>query len=123
MRRPGIALIIVGALAALFTGRTQSRSLADARLHASVDIDPRGMFIYRYTVENGARSAAGVWKLTISLPMGVARAGDPIGVSAPQPGWRAIAGTDATAGWEAIQDASSVLPKDTLAGFFITSHD
>jgi hypothetical protein len=83
------------------------------------------MFIYRYTVENGARSTAGIWKLAIdiSLPMGVSRAGDPVGLSAPEPGWRGIVGTDATAHWEAIGDASVVLPKGTLAGFSITSHD
>ena len=124
MRRPAIALIIVGVLVVPFTGRTQSSSLAAARLHASVGIDSGGVFTYRYIVENGARSTAGVGKLAIdiSLPMGVARAGDPIGVSAPQPGWRAIVGTDATARWEAIQDASLVLPNHTLAGFSIASH-
>jgi hypothetical protein len=83
------------------------------------------VFIYRYTVENGARSTAGIWKLAIdiSLPMGVSRAGEPVGLSAPQPGWRAIVGTDATARWEATRDASLVLPKHTLAGFSITSRD
>jgi hypothetical protein len=124
MRRPAIALIIVGALLAPLTGRTESPSLVAARLHASVGIDSRGVFIYRYTIENGARSTAGIWKLAIdiSLPVGVARAGDPIGLSAPQPGWRAIVGADATAHWEAIGDASLVLPKHTLDGFSIASH-
>src|SRR5205807_9020454 len=122
MRRPAIALIIVGILVVPFTGGAQSPSLAAAQLHASVEIDPRGVFTYRYTIENGAGSTAGIWKMLIRLP-GVARAGEPVGVSAPQPGWRAIVGVDATARWEAIQDASSVLPKHTLAGFSITSHD
>ena len=124
MRRPAIALIIAGVLGAPFTGRTQSPSLVAARLHASVGIDSQGVFTYRYTVENGARSTAGIGKLVIdiSLPMGVGRAGDPVGVSAPQPGWRAIVGTDATARWEAIQNASLVLPNHTLAGFAIASH-
>jgi hypothetical protein len=124
MRRPAIALIIVGALLAPLTGRTESPSLVAARLHASVGIDSRGVFIYRYTIENGARSTAGIWKLAIdiSLPVGAARAGDPIGLSAPQPGWRAIVGADATAHWEALEDASLVLPKHTLAGFSIASH-
>jgi hypothetical protein len=83
------------------------------------------VFIYRYTVENDARSTAGIWKLAIdiSLPTGVSRLGEPVGLSAPQPGWRAIVGTDAMAHWEAIRDASSVLPKHVLAGFSITSHD
>ena len=125
MNRPAIALIVVGALLAPLPGRTQSPSLVAARLHASAGIDSRGGFIYRYTVENGARSTAGVWKLAIdiSLPMGASRAGEPVGLSAPQPGWRAIVGTDATAHWEAIRDTSVVLPKHTLGGFSITSHD
>jgi hypothetical protein len=55
--------------------------------------------------------------------MGVSRAGEPVILSAPQPGWRAIVGTDAMAHWEANQDASLVLPTHTLAGFSITSHD
>jgi hypothetical protein len=125
MRRPAIALIIVGALLAPLTGWTQSPSLVAARLHVSVGIDSRGVFTYRYTVENGARSTAGIWKLAIdiALPMGVSRAGEPVVLSASPPGWRAIAGTDARAHWEANRDASLVLPKHTLAGFSITSHD
>jgi hypothetical protein len=125
MGRPATTLIIVGALIAPLTGRTQSPSLVAARLHASVGIDSRGTFIYRYTVENGAGSTAGIWTLAIdiSLPMGASRAGEPVGLSAPEPGWRAIVGTDATAHWEAIRDASAVLPKHTLAGFSMTSHD
>jgi hypothetical protein len=124
MRRPAIALIVVGALLAPLTGRTQSSSLLAAKLHASVEIDPRGGFIYRYTVENGARSTAGIEKLTIDIswPVGVARAGDPIAASSPQPGWRALVGTGATAEWEAIQDTSVVPPNHALAGFSIASH-
>ena len=125
MSRPAIASITVGVLLAPLTGRTQSPPLVAARLHASVGIDSRGVFIYRYTVENGARSTAGIWKLVIDIssPMGVSRTGEPVGLSAPQPGWRAIVGTDATAHWEATRDASLVLPRHTLAGFSITSHD
>ena len=125
MRRPAVALIIVGALLAPLTVRSQSPSLVAARLHASLGIDSRGAFIYRYTVENGARSTAGIGKLAIDIssPVGVARAGDPIGLSAPQPGWRATVGADATVHWEATQDASFVLPTHTLAGFSIASHD
>jgi hypothetical protein len=125
MNRPAIALIVVGVLLAPLTGRTQSPSLAAARLHASAGIDSRGLFIYRYTVENGARSTAGIWELAIdiSLPIGASRAGEPVGLLAPQPGWRAIVGTDATAHWEAIRDTSLVLPKHALGGFSITSHD
>jgi hypothetical protein len=125
MRRPAIALIVVGALLAPLTGRTQSPSLVAARLHVSVVIDSRGVFTYRYTVDNGARSTAGIWKLAIdiALPIGVSRANEPVVLSAPQPGWRAIIGTDERARWEATRDASLVLPKHTLAGFSVTSHD
>src|ERR1700682_3657545 len=125
MRRPAIALIIVGALLVPLTGRTQSPALVAARLHASVGIDSRGVFIYRYTVENDARSTAGIWKLTIDIawPMGVSRVGEPVGLSAPQPGWRAIVGTDATGQWEATRDAGLGLPRAIFAGLSVTSHD
>jgi hypothetical protein len=124
MRRPAIALITIGGLLAPLTGRPQSPSLVAARLHASAGIDSQGVFIYRYTMENGARSTAAIWKLAIdiSLPKGASRAGEPVGLSAPEPGWRSIVGTDATAHWEAIREASWVLPKHSLAGFSITSH-
>jgi hypothetical protein len=118
-------LIVVGALLAPLTGRTQSSSLVAARVHCSVEADSRGGFLYRYTVENDARSAGGISKLAIdvSSPAGVTRAVDPISLSAPLPGWRAAVSADATARWEAIQDASVVLPKHTLTGFSIASHD
>jgi hypothetical protein len=124
MRQPAIALFVVGTLLTPLTGRTQSPSLVAAKLHASVEIDPRGGFIYRYTVENGARSTAGIGKLAIDIswPVSVARAGDPIAASSPQPGWRVIVATDATAEWEAIQDTSVVPPKHALAGFSMASH-
>ena len=35
-------------------GRAQSPSLSAPRLQASVEIDPRDVFIYRYALENGA---------------------------------------------------------------------
>ena len=125
MKRPAIALMVVGALAAPLIGQPESPSLIAARLHASVGIDSRGGFTYRYTVENGARSTAGIGKLAIAIPspMGVARGDKQIGLSAPQPAWRATTGTDAMVHWEAIQDASLVLPKHTLAGFSVASHD
>jgi hypothetical protein len=150
MRRPAITLMVIGVLVAPLIGQAQSPSVSDARLHVSVEIDSRGVFVYRYAVENGARSTAGVWKLTvdISLPEGaskpsaigltpgpgylaelsgvnsnaVARGGVPVGLSAPQPGWRTTVSTDASARWVAIQDASLVLPTQRLAGFSIASH-
>src|SRR5262249_3434021 len=53
-------------------GRAQSRSLSAPRLQASVEIDSRDVFIYRYALENGAASTAAIWRLTIdiSLPAG-----------------------------------------------------
>jgi hypothetical protein len=131
-------------------GRAQSPSLSAARLRASVEIDPHGVFVYRYAVENGAGSTAGIWKMTIdiSLPAGAStpsasglahgagyfpepsvagknpRAGAavPVGLSAPQPGWSTTVGTDATARWVAAKDTSVILPKQRLAGFSLASH-
>jgi hypothetical protein len=132
-------------------GRAQSLSLSAARLQASVEIDPRDVFIYRYALENGAASAAAIWRLTIdiSLPAGASRpsavgvahgpgyfvaelsapgrtlaTGEAIavGLSAPQPGWRTTVGKDATARWIAVNDAALISPKKRLAGFSLTSH-
>ena len=132
-------------------GRAQSRSLAAPRLQASVEIDPRGVFIYRYALENGAASTVAIWRMAIdiSLPPGTSRpsafgvAHGPgyfvaelsvpgrslttseaiaVGLSAPQPGWRTTVGTDATARWIAVNDAALILPKQRLAGFSLASH-
>jgi hypothetical protein len=46
----------------------------------------------------------------------------PVGLAAPQPGWRTTVGTDATARWVAVKDTSLVFPKQTLAGFSLASH-
>ena len=56
-------------------GRAQSPSLSALRLQASVEIDPRDVFIYRYALENGAASTAAIWRMTIdiSLPAGASR--------------------------------------------------
>jgi hypothetical protein len=145
-----IVLMAISVQIAPRIGRAQSPSLSSARLHASVEIDPRGAFVYRYTVENGAGSTAGISKMTIdiSLPAGAStpsasglahgagyfaelsaagsnrRAGAavPVGLSAPQPGWRTTVGTDATARWVAANVTSLVLPKQRLAGFSLASH-
>jgi hypothetical protein len=132
-------------------GRAQSPSLAALRLQASVEIDSRDVFIYRYAVENGAASTAAIWRMTIdiSLPVGSSRpsalglahgpgyfAADlsvsrrtlttgeaiAVGLSAPQPGWRTTVGTDATARWVAVSDAAFISPKQRLAGFSLVSH-
>ena len=145
-----IPLMAIGLLTATVVGRAQSSSLAAAQLHASVNIDSKGVFVYRYTVENGARSTAAIWKMTIdiSLPAGARKpsaiglapgpgysAGSsglgkdlvkgeavPVGLSAPQPGWAATIGTDSTAGWVATRDVSLIAPARRLSGFSIASH-
>ena len=132
-------------------GRAQSPSLSALRLQASVEIDPRDVFIYRYALENGAASTAAIWRMTIdiSLPAGASRpsafgvahgpgyfvaessapgraltTGEAIvvGLSAPQPGWRTTVGTDATARWVAVNDAARISAKQRLAGFSLASH-
>src|SRR5262245_55597800 len=146
MRR--LATIVIMLMVILPTGpglgRAQSPSLSAPRLQASVEIDPRGVFIYRYALENGAASTAGIWRMTIdmSLPAGASRpsasgvAHGPgyfvgessvpgrtltrgeaiaVGLSAPQPGWRTTVGTDATARWIAVNDAARISPKRRLA--------
>ena len=132
-------------------GRAQSPSLSAPRLQASVEIDPRDVFIYRYALENGAASTAAIWRMTIdiSLPPGASRpsasgvAHGPgyfvaelsapgrtlkirdaiaVGLAAPQPGWRTTVGTDATARWIAVNDAALIAPKQRRAGFSLASH-
>ena len=128
-------------------GRAQSPSLSAPRLQASVEIDPRDVFLYRYALENGAASTAAIWRMTIdiSLPAGASRpsavgvahgpgyfvapgrtlkTGEAIavGLSAPQPGWRTTLGMDATARWMAVNDAALISPKQRLAGFSLASH-
>ena len=132
-------------------GRAQSASLSAPRVHASVEIDSRDLFIYRYALENGAASTAGIWRMTIdiSLPAGASRpsavgiahgpgyfvaelsapgrtltTGEAIavGLSAPQPGWRTTLSADATARWIAVNDRARISPKQRLAGFSLASH-
>jgi hypothetical protein len=145
-----IVLMAISVPIAPRIGRAQSQQLSAARLHASVEIDPHGVFLYKYSVENGASSTTGIWKITIdlSLPAGASapsasglahgpgyfaepstggrnpKAGVaiPVGLSAPQPGWRTTVGADAAARWVAINDKSFVAPKQRLAGFSIASH-
>ena len=147
----GIMLMTVTLPAGPGVGGAQSPSLSAARLQASVEIDPRDVFIYRYALENGAASTASIWRMTIdiSLPPGASRpsalglahgpgyvvaessvpgrtltTGEAIavGLSAPQPGWRTTIGTDATARWIAANDAALIAPKQRRAGFSIASH-
>jgi hypothetical protein len=150
MRRLAIVLMAFSVPIGPRVGRTQSLSLSGARLHASVEIDSHDVFVYRYIVENGAASTAGIWRMTIdiSLAAGASRpsaiglangpgyfaessaigrnskAGEtvPVGLSAPQPGWRTTVGTDATARWIAITNTTLVFPKQRSAGFALASH-
>jgi hypothetical protein len=149
-KRPVLAALAFSVFAAAIMGRAQSPSVSAARLHASVQFDSHGVFVYRYTVENGAGSTEGVWKIAIdiSLPPGASKPSAaglvpgpgyvaasstrgsnamtrevvPVALSAPQPGWQTTIGTDGTARWVAIKDASLILPKQRLAGFSIASH-
>jgi hypothetical protein len=148
MKRLGIVLMAIAMPMTLRIGQAQSPSLSAARVHAAVELDSRNVFVYRYTVENGAGSNAGVWRLSIdiSVPAGAsmppaaglvhgagffdtpsgralkASAAVPVGLSAPQPGWRTTVATGATARWVAAQDKSLVLPKQRLTGFSLVSH-
>ena len=121
MKRLAIVLLAIGVLFGSRSGLAQSRPLS-ARLHVSVAIDARDVFIYRYTVENGAGSTTGISQMTISLPAGAGEATRG-SLAAPQTGWRATVGADATARWVAVNEASFVRPKQKLAGFSLTSHD
>jgi hypothetical protein len=132
-------------------GRAQSPSLSAPRLQASIEIDSRDIFIYRYALENGAASTAAIWRMTIdiSLPAGASRpsavgvahgpgyfvaelsaqartltTGEAIavGLSAPQPGWRTTVGTNATARWIASNDSALIRPRQRLVGFSLASH-
>src|SRR5687767_2052022 len=78
MRR--LATIAITLMAVTMTtgpglGRAQSPSLSAPRLQASVEIAPRGVFIYRYALEDGAASSAAIWRMAIdiSLPAGAPR--------------------------------------------------
>lgn len=148
-----IAVILMAVTLPIGTGlgRAQSLSLSAPRLQASVELDPRGVFIYRYALENGAASTAAIWRLSIdiSLPAGASRpsgsgvahgpgyfvaeltapgrgltTGEAIavGLSAPQPGWRTTVSTDATARWIAANDVARISPKQRRAGFSLASH-
>ncbi len=119
MRRLALVLLAISVPIAPRSGRAQPPSLSAARLHASVEIDSHGVFVYRYTVENGAESTVGISKLTIDMP---SKAVPIFGMSAPQPGWRTTIGADATARYVAVNGASLVLPNQRLAGFSLASH-
>jgi hypothetical protein len=131
-------------------GQAQPPSLSAARLHVSVARDAGDVFVYRYTLENAAGSNAGIARMVIdiSMPAGASAPSAaglkngpgyfvtspgavkslktgvpvPVGLSAPQPGWRTTVGTDATARWVSADDKSLVLPKQRLGGLSLTSH-
>ncbi|RPI51751.1 MAG: hypothetical protein EHM55_18195 [Acidobacteria bacterium] len=149
MKRLAILLTAISLPIDAGAGRAQPPSLSAARLHVSVEVDAHNVFIYRYSLENGAGSNAGIWKLTIdiSLPAGAsapsaaglahgagyfapssaagrnpkADGAVPVALSAPQPGWKTTVGTDATARWVA-QNTSLVFPKQRRNGFSLASH-
>jgi hypothetical protein len=149
-KRPVVVALALSVFAAAIMGRAQSPSVSAARLRASVQFDSHGVFVYRYTVDNGAGSTEGVWKITIdiSLPPGASRPSAaglvpgpgyvaessargsnvmtrevvPVALSAPQPGWQTTIGADGTARWVAVKDASVIFPNQRLAGFSIASH-
>src|SRR6267142_2201244 len=73
---PTIVLMAIALPIATRTGRAQSQQLSAAGLHASVEIDPHGVFLYKYSVENGPGSTTGISKITIDLSV-------PAGASAP----------------------------------------
>jgi hypothetical protein len=149
MRRLATAWLALGVLIVTGIGEAQSRLLSAARVHASVQIDQNDLFVYQYIVENGAGSAAGITRMTIeiSLPVGASMpsttrlahgagyfaesapgkgpkpgATIPVGLTAPQPGWRTTVGADATARWVASDHSSFVLRQQRRTGFSIASH-
>src|SRR4051794_34271238 len=105
------------------TAQSQSSSLPAARIHASVEMNSAGQFVYRYAVENGERSAAGIGTLAIDVASapGVPLVRDPIRLFAPQSGWRARVSADARAQWDAIKETDAVQPKNTVGGFSLVS--
>jgi hypothetical protein len=142
MRRLAIVLMAISVPIAPHMGRAQSPSLSAARLHASVELDAHDVFVYRYTIENGAGSTAGISRMSIDIalpprvpkPSAVGLANGPgyfaessadtvpVGLSAPQPGWKTTVAADATARWVTVNDASLILPKQRLIGFSLASH-
>jgi hypothetical protein len=153
MKRLALVWTAIAIAAATHIGFAQTPSLSAARLHVSVEVRPQNLFVYQYTVENGASSTVGISKMTIdiSVPpgsvspsaaglthgpgffadssLGAANATNPragaivpVGLSAPQPAWRTSIGGDATARWVAVNDRSSIFPKQRLAGFVLASH-
>ena len=121
MFRISIVLLAVSLAVAPRMVQAQPQPLSAARLHVSVEIDSQNMFVYRYIVENGAGSTAGISRMTIDIS---SRAGAavPVTFSAPQPGWRTTAGADATARWVATNDRSLIVAKQRLAGFSLSSN-
>jgi hypothetical protein len=150
MKRLTIVSMAVCVLMVPRAGRPQSPSLSAARVHASVDFDRHNLFVYRYTLENGAGSTAAIWRLAIDISTPTAASGMPasdlthgpgyfvpsstgglsartgrivqVGLSAPQPGWRTTVGTGATAQWMAVPNTNVLLPNQKLAGFSLASH-
>lgn len=150
MERLVVFLLAISAPAAVQGQGRQPPSLSGTRLHATVERDDRGVYIYRYVLENGAGSNAGISRMSIdiSIPPGASTPSSagltngqgyfvtspgavkslksgvpvPVGLSAPQSGWMTTIGTDATARWVTPHQKSMVLPRERLAGFSLASH-
>src|SRR5919108_2833935 len=80
MKRPATIAMMMMVMAATGPtapglGQAQSPLLSAPRLQVSVEIDPRDVFTYRYSLENGAASTASIRRMTIdiSLPAGASR--------------------------------------------------
>ena len=150
MKRLVVILMALSAPNAVRGQAHQPPSVSAARLHVSVTRDAGNVFVYRYALENAAGSNAGITRVAIdiSMPAGASapsatglkngagyfvtspgavknlKAGIPVpvGLSAPQPGWRTTVGTDATARWVSVDEKSLVLPKQRLTGILMVSH-
>jgi len=143
------SLVAIGVLDAIGLLRAQPPSLSAVRVQGTVEFDSRDLFTYRYVLENGAASNAAIWRMAIdiSVPAGPPAPAStglshgpgyfatslggvrnlklgvpvPVGLSAPQPGWRTTIAADATARWMG-QGNNLVFPKQKLAGFSLASH-
>ncbi len=150
MKRVVVFLLALSAPAAVLGQGHKPPTLSGARVHAAVEREARGVYLYRYVVENGAGSNAGIARVTIdiSVPSGAPTPSNagltngqgffvtspgavksltsgvpvPVGLSAPQPGWRTTVGTDATARWVTANEKSLVRPRQRLTGFSLASH-
>ena len=70
MKRLAIVVVAMTLFIGRAIGQAQSApSVSAARLHVSVAMDAGQVFVYRYTIENGAGSNAGVSRLGIDVSL------------------------------------------------------